>query len=125
MRRVKMDKSELEKALERGMYGTPELRREEKKNYLGCFRERILKALTKKQIMEPGTYKEILDAIRDPRTKRLVITNDVQLPFAMDYINLAQKNNVEFTLIDGHNYLGDIGLVVVSETAVDIKNIFV
>ncbi|KJS85465.1 MAG: hypothetical protein JM58_08480 [Peptococcaceae bacterium BICA1-8] len=120
-----MSKSELEKAIDRGIYGTPELKREEINNYLGCFRERVLKALTKKQIVEPGTYKEILDAIHDPRAKRLVITNDVQLSFAMDYINLAHKNNVEFTLVDGHDYSGDIGLVVVSDTAVDIENIYV
>jgi len=120
-----LDKSELEKALERGLYGTPELKREEKNIFLGCFRERVLKALTKKQVVEPGTYKEILDAIRDPRAKRLIITNDVQLSFAMDYINLAHKNNVEFTLVDGHNYPGEIGLVVVSDTAVDVKDIFV
>lgn len=119
-----MSKSELEKALERGIYGTPELKKEEKKAYLGNFRERVLKALTKKQIEEPGTYKEILDAIRDPRAKRLVITNDVQLSFAMDYINLAKQNNLEFTLVNGQNFTGDIGLVVVSDTAVDVENIF-
>ena len=120
-----MEKSELQRALERGMYGEPELKREEKKAHLGCFRERVLKALTKKQVMEPGTYKEILEAIKDPRAKRLIITNDVQLPFAMDYINLAKDNGVEFTLVDGHDFTGDIGLVVVSDTAVDVEDIFV
>lgn len=120
-----MDNSELKRALQVGMYGTPELKREEKKIYLGCFRERILKALTKKQVMEPGVYKEILDAIRDKRAKRLVISSAVQLTFAMDYINLAKNNGVEFTLVNGDDYSGDIGLVVVSDTAVDEEDIFV
>jgi uncharacterized protein YueI len=120
-----MEKSELEKALERGIYGTPELKREEKKKFLGSFRERVLKALTKKQVMEPGTYKEILDALKDTRAKRLVISNDVQLSYAMDYVNLAKKNGIEFTLVDGDDYAGDIGLVVISDTAVDVEDIFV
>jgi uncharacterized protein YueI len=119
-----MSKSELEKALERGMYGVPELKQEEKNAHLGCFRERVIKALTKKQVEEPGIYKEILEAIKDPRAKRLIVTNDVKLSFAMDYINLAQKNNLEFTLVNGQNFTGEIGLVVVSDTAVDVEDIF-
>ncbi|MGI6225636.1 MAG: YueI family protein [Peptococcales bacterium] len=119
-----MSKSELEKALERGMYGVPELKRDEKNAHLGYFRERVIKALTKKQVEEPGTYKEILEAIKDPRAKRLVVTNDVKLSFAMDYINLAQKNNLEFTLVNGQNFTGEIGLVVVSDSAVDVEDIF-
>lgn len=74
---------------------------------------------------EKGTYKEILDAIRDKRAKRLIVSNDVQLSSAMDYINLAKDNGLEFTLVDGDDYTGDIGLVVVSDTAVDEENIFV
>lgn len=120
-----LDKSELEKVLQIGLHGVPEIKKEEKKKYLGCFRERVLKVLTKKQIVEPGTYKEILEAIKDPRAQRLIITNDVKISEAMEYINMAKNQNVEFTMVDGDNFTGDIGLVVVSDKAVDEENIYI
>jgi len=119
------DRPEIEKALKVGYYGVPELNKEEKMNFLGCYRERILKALTKKQIEEPGTYQEILQAIKDSRAKRLVITNDVKMTEAMEYINMAREHNVEFTMVDSDNFTGDIGLVVESDQAVDEKEIYV
>ncbi|MFZ7102102.1 MAG: YueI family protein [Peptococcaceae bacterium] len=120
-----MDKSELEKALARGIYGTPELKRAEKQKFLGTFRERVLKVLTKKQVIQRGTYKEILEALKDPRAGKLIITNDVQMSEAMEYILMAKHNQVEFTMVDGHDYQGDIGLVVAAGTAIDVEDIYV
>ncbi|MFZ5943915.1 MAG: YueI family protein [Bacillota bacterium] len=120
-----MDKSELEKTIERGIYGEPELKKEEKEHFLGCFRERVLKVLTKKQVMERGTYKEILEILKDPRAKRIIISNDISMPSAMEYITMAKNNNVQFTMVDGHNFVGDVGLVVSADDACDVEDIYV
>lgn len=120
-----MKKSQLEQALNRGIYGLPELKKEEKRKFLGTFRERVLKVLTKSQIVERGTYKEIADALKDKRAKKLIITNHVKMSEAMEYIILAKENNVRFTVVDGDHYQGEIGLVIASDTAVDVEDIYV
>jgi len=119
------DKSELEQIIQAGIYGEPELKREEKKRFLGVFRERVLKVLTKEQVEERGTYQEILKVIQDPRAKQLIITNKVKMSSAMEYINMARKNNVQFTMVDGDNFIGEIGLVVAGDQAVDEETIYI
>jgi len=65
--------SELEKTLSAGLYGPPELGRDEKAHFLGQFKERVLKLLTQKQVMEPGVYPEIVDALKDNRTSKMIL----------------------------------------------------
>ncbi len=118
-------KTELEKRVEQGIYGSPELKQEERSNYLGEFRERILKALTKNQVEEPGVYSEIMGALRDPQASKLVMRRDVDLDRARDYLELAQNEKVAFKRVDSPKLKGDIGLVVASSRAVDVENILV
>ena len=118
------DKPDLDKYIQYGIHGTPELKKEERARFLNNFRERVIKALTIKQVEEEGTYKEILQAIKDPRACKLVVSGDVKLQFAMEYVNLARQHNLQFTISHNPGYKGDIGLVVVGECAVDEENIF-
>jgi uncharacterized protein YueI len=119
------DRSELEEIIARGIQGDPELKKDERRKYLGEFRERILKALTFEQIDEPGTYPEIKEAIQDPRAHKLVINQKANLNEAREYIQLARKKGLQFTMVDNPEYAGNIGLVVVSDKAVDVKDIMV
>ncbi|WP_418654991.1 YueI family protein [Anoxybacter fermentans] len=118
-------KSNLEKTVEYGLYGTPELKKEERLRYLGEFRERVLKALTVEQVEEPGVYPEILDALCDPRASKLILRRDIDLERARDYLELAKKKKVAFKRVDSPKFKGDIGLVVVSSNAVDESHILV
>lgn len=117
------NKSQLEKTILRGIHGTPELKREEKNKYLGEFRERVIKALTIDQVHEQGTYPEILEAIRHPKANKLVISRKVDLDYARDYIQLARDEGLSFKTVASPSFKGDVGLVVVSDEAVDIENI--
>jgi len=118
-------KSHLEKTLSAGMWGKPQIKREEKRKHLGEFRERVIKALTIDQIQEEGFYPEILESIKDPRAYKLVISSRADLSKARDYILMAHKNGLSFTTVDSPSYRGEIGLVVVSDRAVDEENIMV
>lgn len=119
------DKSELDRILCAGIYGEPELKKGEKEIFLGCFRERVLKALTKEQVEKPGVHKEIMASLKDPRAKRLVISKEVDINRAMEYIKLAIENKIDYTLVKDEFYKGDIGLVVVSDRAVEVVDIFI
>ena len=117
----KEGKSKLEKKVMEGIYGEPELKREEKNRFLGQFKERVINFLTYKQVMEKGINNKILTAIKDPEAAKIVIDRDVDIDYARDYIELARENNLKFKRIDSPDFIGDIALVIVSNHAVDYK----
>lgn len=116
-------KSKLEERVTHGIYGAPELKKEERSRYLGQFRERVLIALTVAQVEEPGVYAEVMDALRDPRARMLILRRDVQLDRASDYIELALEQQIAFKRVDEPGFKGSIGLVVVANDAVDVPEV--
>jgi uncharacterized protein YueI len=112
-------KSILERAILSGIYGPPELKREERRYYLGQFRERVIKVLTYEQIAEPGVYPEIRDAMAHPLAKKVIISRRANLSAAKDYVHLARKRQLEFTTVDSPDFKGPVGLVVAAVKAAD------
>lgn len=116
-------KNKLEQTISAGIQGGYELKKGEKRRFLGEFKERVIKALTFKQVVEPGVYPEILQAIRDPQAKKLIINRRINSDAAKEYIELARKNELSFKKVDSPEFKGDIGLVVVSDQAVNESDI--
>ncbi|MFP4016534.1 MAG: YueI family protein [Halanaerobiaceae bacterium] len=116
------EKSKLEEKLMEGLYGKKELKKSEKDHYLGEYEERVIRYLTYEQVKEPGTYPEILEAIRHPEASKLIIDRKIDLDFANDYIKLAHKNNLLFKRVNSPDFKGDIALVVVSDHAVEVDD---
>lgn len=115
------EKSKLEKKVQEGIYGVPELKKDEKNRYLGEFEERVIRYLNYGQVMEPGTYPQILEAIKHAQAKKLIIDRQIDLKFAQEYIDLARNHDLSFKRIDSPELKGDIALVVASDKAVDVK----
>jgi len=120
---INQNKSELEQVVSAGVHGEPELRKGEKRRYLGEFKERVIKSLTFEQIAEPGVYPEILEAIKNSEAKKLIIHRKANLEAAKKYIELARENELSFKKLDSPELKGDIGLVVVSDHAVNSDQI--
>lgn len=120
-----LSKDELEKALSIGLHGAPELRRDEKRRYLGEFRERVIKLLSKKQVVEPGIYPEIVKALEDKRAAKMIVSGDIDFHHSEKYQKLAEGMGKPVTIISDPEFKGDAGLVVVSDDAVDLKDISV
>ncbi|MHB8074410.1 YueI family protein [Desulfosporosinus fructosivorans] len=116
-------KSRLEQALSIGFNRVPELKKEEKMQYLGEFRERVIRKLTKKQVSNASVFPEIKEALKDKRTLRMLINGDLSYKFTDKYIKLAKEVGKPFTTIHDSQLKGDTGLVVISDRALDIENI--
>lgn len=116
-------KSRLEQALSVGVNSTPELKKEEKMLFLGEFRERVIRKLSKKQVANPLIFPEIKEALMDKRTLKLLINGDLSFKFTDKYIKLAREVGKPFTTIHNSELKGDTGLVVISDQAIDVKNI--
>ncbi|HZK83099.1 MAG TPA: YueI family protein [Desulfosporosinus sp.] len=116
-------KSRLEQALTIGVDRVPEIKREEKMLFLGEFRERVIRKLSKKQVANPSIFPEIKEALKDKRTLRMLINGDLSYKFTEKYIKLAKEVGKPFTTIHNSELKGDTGLVVISDQAIDIQNI--
>lgn len=119
------NKSELDRVLSAGLHGDPELKREEKLHYLGEFRERVIKLLSKKQVMEPAIYPEIASALMDKRAVMMLIDGDIDLRFTDKYLKLAKKLGKKASITSDPEFKGDTGLVIVSNDAADSVDIMV
>lgn len=91
----------------------------QKKNYLGEYRERVILALKIDQLVEDEIYLEVIEAMKNDHAKFLKLRRDVGLKYLKPYIKEAERLEFRYELIDGLDYLGNIGLVVVSDKALD------
>lgn len=116
-------KSELERTLQAGLQGSMELGHDEKTHYLGEFRERVLRVLTKSQVGEHVAYAEIEEALKDPRAALMVLHGDIGGQAAEKYRKLAEARGKPVTARKDADFAGEAGLVVVAKCAVDIAEI--
>lgn len=117
------NKSELEQRLMVGLHGAPELKQSEKLEHLGVFRERVLRLLTKDQVDDKHIYPEIEEALKDPRSTRLLLNGDLAYGFRAKYIDIARKYNKPYTVVNDPKLKGKVGLVVASDQAVDVEKV--
>jgi len=112
--------------LMQGIYGKKEINPEERKRFLGTIRERIVLALTEKQIYESVIYSEVeREMLQHPNTK-LLLNGKIPYDYLKKYIKIANKNNISFTIVENKEYDTDIGLVLAYEQlAIDKDEIFV
>jgi len=117
------NKSDFDKALSIGLQGPPDLKHDEKTQYLGEFKERVIKLLTKKQVIEPGIYPEIVQALKDERTTKIILSGDVDDHITEKYQKLAKQMGKRYTIIHDPEFKGDAGLIAISNDAVDVDDI--
>lgn len=120
-----VQKDKVEQALIVGLHGAPELRYNEKLQYLGEFKERIIKKLTRNQVWEKGIYPEILLALQDQRADKLIINGSIDYNVIEKYKALAATCNKTSTVRSDPEFQGDTGLIVISDEAVDVQDILV
>ncbi len=107
------------------MYGEKQIKPEERKKYLGTLRERIVVALTKGQVMEQGTYPEVVQLMKENPQATLLLNGDLDYSYLSDYIVIARKNQIAFSIINNHTSVTNIGLVLTYNHAIDKEEIFV
>lgn len=115
--------NDAEQRLQIGIHGRPELKPEERARYLGEFRERVLKLLRKRQVLDKKVYPEIEEALKDSRSVRLLLNGDLAYQHRAKYIEIARKYDKPYTVVNDPKLKGDAGLVVVSDDAVDVEKI--
>jgi uncharacterized protein YueI len=112
--------------LSRGMYGNKETNVDERKQFLSTIRERVIVALTNRQVMKNVTYAPIVQLIKDYPDCHLYLDGDLDYSFLSKYIKMVNKMNVPFTIVNEVNHETEIGLVLATKNrAINKDDIFV
>ncbi|MFB5661923.1 YueI family protein [Alteribacillus sp. HJP-4] len=111
--------------LEEGIYGKKETRPDEKQRFLGTYRERVIIALTKKQVLEKGIYPEVEEAMKAHPGATLLINGKLAYATLSPYTKLASHHSIHARRVSNMNRKTDIGLVLDAGRAVEHKEIFV
>ncbi|MEW9123144.1 MAG: YueI family protein [Thermotaleaceae bacterium] len=117
------NKNELEKYIDFALGGAPEIKREEKRRWLGEFRERVIFALTYDQIQRKEAKKVVEEKIKDRDVKRIVLHMDISPEIAGIFMELAKNYDVDYRSIDSPELKGDIALLLASDDAVDREQV--
>ncbi|MFZ5968900.1 MAG: DUF1694 domain-containing protein [Bacillota bacterium] len=117
------DKPQLEQYIEYGLHGIPEIRGEEKKHWLGEFRERVLFGLTFQQIARKDAIFVVEEKIKDSKVKKVIVSSNVNAKIAGEYMALAGKNQKDFKIIDFPERKGDVALILASDEAVNVDDV--
>ncbi|MGM0509037.1 MAG: DUF1694 domain-containing protein [Fusobacteriota bacterium] len=91
----------------------------EKNKYLGEYKERVMALLYKDQLEEDDVYPEIIELFDKEETYLLKMTREVDIKKLKPYIKEAEKKDLRYQLVDGIQYNGNVGLVVVSKKALE------
>ncbi|MCD2256156.1 YueI family protein [Agrilactobacillus fermenti] len=91
--------SDVEDYIKSHMYGTPQVKPDEKREFLGNFRERVALALTVAQLRNPKTEALVSDVMQRYPQYHLYLNAKLSQSFITTYMALAVKMNYEFTII--------------------------
>lgn len=109
--------------LEKGMYGAKEINPAEKKKYLGTYRERVLVALTKEEVLSQQFLPELEKAILESPDSKLLLNGLLHYNSMRPYIKLAEKCKHEFSIVSRLEGETDLYLVLACQKAINKEDI--
>ncbi len=115
----------LDDYLQQGIHGPREINPDERRKFLGTLRERVVVVLTKSQVREPGTYKEIESLMKKNQQATLFLNGNMNYTYLSDYIKLANQVGNKYILSTNKEHDSELGLVLAYDHAVNIEDIYI
>lgn len=116
------DKSSMEQHMDAAMYGTPKVKPDEQRRYLGTFRERVSLAMTIAEVVDHQNLSAFITEITAHPDCQVILNGHIDQSDLGPYLKVASQHNVQFTIrqdtIYGIND-SDYGLIVASDTAIN------
>ncbi|WP_059172264.1 YueI family protein [Bacillus sp. FJAT-27445] len=120
-----MPKPSIDDVLQQGIHGQKEIKPEERRRFLGTIRERVLVALTKKQVYAPGTFPEVEKLMKDYPDAHLYMNGHMSYEEFSKYLKKANEHDIEYTIVTNKEHDSEIGLVLACHYAVDKEEIYI
>lgn len=113
----------VEDYIQEGIYGAKEIKKDEKKLYLGTYRERVVLALYHTQVRKSEMVKKVESLLKKYPTCHFLFNGHIGYDAFKKYIELANKNNISYRIVNNQEADSPYGLVVTLDHAVDIETI--
>ena len=111
--------------LQQGIHGPRGPKPDERRRFLGTFRERIVIVLTQTQIRERGIYIQVEVAIKENRKAHLYLNGNMNYELLAKYTKIAAKYHMNYTMVTNKEHDSEIGLVLAYDYAIDKDEIYV
>lgn len=112
-----------EEFIKQHMFGNPQIKPDEKRAFLGNFRERVALALTIGQLQQAGTPELVDKVLKNYPEYRVYINGRMDQELIDPFMDIAIKEKVQFTVlvqngmrVDQQLTADDFGLVVANPT---------
>jgi uncharacterized protein YueI len=119
-----LEKQSVEDVLKQGIHGPLETKPDERRKFLGTIRERIIVALTKKQVEEEGIYTEVEKYMKEYKKARLLLNGMMEYSYLSKYMRLASKYKIVHTIVTNKEHESEIGLILAMDYAIDKEEIY-
>ncbi|HZK37927.1 MAG TPA: YueI family protein [Clostridia bacterium] len=116
------DKTELERTIEYAIRGAPQIKADEKRKWLGEFRERVILGLTVEQSHMEEALCHVEDALKHEMADIIIVNQDMLIEMMAKYMRLAKDTGKRFKSVATDSEEA-MGLVVASSEAVKIENV--
>lgn len=111
---------DLQQHLDNSLYGTPQLKPDEQRKYLGTFRERCYLQMTLAQMRNQDLQDCLKTHVTDFEGAHCLMNNQVSDTLQADYIQILATAAIPFTIVSSNQKSDDaIGLLLVASEAVD------
>ena len=117
------EKSEIERTLLASLNAAPQIKADEKREYLGVFREQVLVKLSLAQVLERAMYPEVLHALQDHRAVKMIYNGKLSLSAVEKYRDAAKMQGRTCSMVTGTEFADDSGLVVASNDVVNVESV--
>lgn len=88
----------LQEHMNKGMYGTPQLKPDEKRKYLGTFRERVSLTITFEQLKDPQALVDLKEELTKHPDLYVIINGQLEQKILTSLLKIVKEANVSFTL---------------------------
>ncbi len=116
-----MAEKDVQSYLEKGLYGTPQLKPEEQKKYLGTFRERVYFVMTMDEMATMENQAILKQVINDHPKELLLLNGTLADALQTSYLEIIKQFSCTFTFVTDPNV--DTGLVYCAKEAVNVAAI--
>lgn len=116
---------ELQKHLDKGMYGTPLVKPDEQRQYMGTFRERCYLSMTIAEMRKAENKTHLVQELKQHDHATILLNGAMPESLQAEYIQLATKNQAQFTVVNDFvkSDPDSFGLLLTAKEAVDVPEI--
>jgi uncharacterized protein YueI len=120
-----LKKPNVEEVLQQGIHGPLETKPEERREFLGTLRERIIVALKRAQVAEKEIYPQVDQEMKANPQAHLFLNGNMDYMTLSKYVKLAAKYNLEHTIVTNKEHDTEIGLVLAMDHAIDKEEVYI